>query len=402
MILVAAGIFIAYIVTFFLMPFIIRVAKINKLYDIPDERKTHKHPVSSLGGIGIVAGLSLSLLLVTDFRSGDASFQYYIACFFIIFTLGVIDDLFVLHPLKKIAGQLLVALILTTKSHLLLTNLQGLGGVYEISSATSYAVTFFTILLVINSFNLIDGVDGLAASLGLLSSLVFGLFFYSYGNMPYAILGFAMAGSLLAFLVFNFPPARIFMGDSGSMLIGVVNAILLLKFIETGNGNISSGLTIHSPIALGFGILLVPLMDVLRVFIIRLTNGKSPFSADRNHLHHLLLNKGFTHLQVTIALMLFTLMFSGVAYYINSVNINLAAAILIMSFFSIVFAIKYFASPRKLQIIEGEETGSADLQNIKVLSLYETNENVSINNREKTNSITIELAQSKKKAEPVK
>src|SRR5690349_23605958 len=107
MILVAAGMFIAYIVTFVLMPFIIRIARINKLYDIPDERKTHTYSISSLGGVGIIAGLSISLLLVTDFTAGDSVFQYYLAAIFIIFMLGVIDDLFVLHPLKKILGQLL-------------------------------------------------------------------------------------------------------------------------------------------------------------------------------------------------------------------------------------------------------------------------------------------------------
>src|SRR6478736_1153572 len=156
MILVAVGMFIAYIVTFLLMPFIIRVARINKLYDKPDERKTHTNSVSSLGGVGMIAGLSIGLLLVSDFRIGDSAFQYYLASFFIIFMLGVIDDLFVLHPLKKLVGQLLVALLITTKSHLLITNLQGLGGFYEIGSSVSYILTFFTILLIINSFNLID------------------------------------------------------------------------------------------------------------------------------------------------------------------------------------------------------------------------------------------------------
>ena len=366
MILVAVGMFIAYIVTFLLMPFIIRVARVNKLYDKPDERKTHTYPVSSLGGVGMIAGLSISILLVTDFTVGDSAFQYYLASFFIIFMLGVIDDLFVLHPLKKLAGQLLVALIITAKAHLLITNLQGLGGFYELSTVASYLLTFFAILLIINSFNLIDGVDGLAGSLGLASSFFFGLFFYIKGDIPYAILGFTMSGTLMAFLVFNFPPARIFRGDSGSMLIGLVNAILAIRLIE--DGNITTGLTIYSPLAFGFSILLIPMLDVLRVFIIRLTKGASPFAPDRNHVHHLLLNRGFNHTQVTISMLLASIFFSVVGYFINYLNINLVAAILTLFYFSGVFVIRFVTTFNPLRVVrEKDAINSGDA---KVLMLY--------------------------------
>lgn len=366
MILVAVGMFIAYIVTFLLMPFIIRVARINKLYDKPDERKTHTYPVSSLGGVGMIAGLSISILLVTDFTVGDSAFQYYLASFFIIFMLGVIDDLFVLHPLKKLAGQLLVALIITTKAHLLITDLQGLGGFNQLTNTASYFITFFAILLIINSFNLIDGVDGLAGSLGLASSFFFGIFFYLKGDIPYAILGFTMSGTLMAFLVFNFPPARIFMGDSGSMLIGLVNAILIIRLIE--DGNISSGLTISSPLAFGFGILLIPVLDVLRVFIIRLTKGASPFTPDRNHIHHLLLNRGFNHTQVTVTMLLASIILTAIAYFINDLNVNLAVMILSLFFFSGVFVIRFVTTFNPLRIVR--EKDAVNSTDPKVLMLY--------------------------------
>jgi UDP-GlcNAc:undecaprenyl-phosphate GlcNAc-1-phosphate transferase len=376
MVLVAAGMFIAYVITFFLMPFIIKIARINKLFDLPDERKTHTYPVSSLGGVGIVSGLSISLLLVSDFKLGDSEFQYYLASFFIIFILGIIDDIFVLKAWKKVLGQLLVASLLTAKARLLITDLQGLGGFFEINSISGYVLTFFTILLVINSFNLIDGIDGLAASLGLISSFAFGLFFYINENEPYAILGFAMAGSLLAFLMFNFPPARIFMGDSGSMLIGLINAILLIKFIETGST--AKSFPIASSIAVGLGILLIPLLDVLRVFIIRLTKGVSPFAPDRNHVHHLLLNKGFSHTKVTIALLIAAVGFAGISFYIQSLNINLISAILILTFFAAIFVIKYFTLPRRrhLHVVgENEVNTTANLQDTKILTLYTSKEN---------------------------
>lgn len=377
MVLVAAGMFIAYLITFFLMPFIIRIARINKLFDIPDERKTHSYPVSSLGGVGIVSGLSISLLLVTDFKLGDSEFQYYLAGFFIIFILGVIDDIFVLHAWKKVFGQVIVASILTAKAHLLITNLQGLAGIFELDHFFSYLLTFFTVILVINSFNLVDGVDGLAASLGLVSSLAFGLFFFLNNNIPYAILGFAMGGALLAFLMFNFPPARIFMGDSGSMLLGLVNAILLIKFIETGST--VGSFPVPASIAIGFGILIVPLLDVLRVFIIRLTKGVSPFEPDRNHLHHLLLNKGFSHTRVTVTLLISAVIFIAISFYIQALNINLIALILVSLFFTGVFVIKYFAIPSKhLHVVGEKDTQLNVVKDTKVLSLYRPNENAVI------------------------
>jgi len=213
MVLVAAGMFIAYVITFFLMPFIIRIARVNKLFDLPDERKTHNHPVSSLGGIAIFTGLILSMLLVSDFNNYNADLQYFIAGFFIIFILGLIDDIFILKAWKKIFGQLAVTAMLTFKGGLLITNLHGFLGIYALTYVESIYVSFFSIILLINSFNLLDGVDGLAGSIGLVACLLFGTYFLMDNVIPYAVLAFSICGSLLAFLVYNFPPAKIFMGE---------------------------------------------------------------------------------------------------------------------------------------------------------------------------------------------
>src|ERR1700748_3960965 len=137
MIQIAAGIIIAYLITFFLLPLIIRIAHDNQLYDIPDERKIHNHQVSSLGGIAIFAGLILSLLLVSDFNNYNSELQYFIAAFFIIFLLGLIDDIFFLKAWKKILGQVVVTLMLTIKGHLLITNLHGFLGVYDLTYTES-------------------------------------------------------------------------------------------------------------------------------------------------------------------------------------------------------------------------------------------------------------------------
>ena len=286
MIQVATGITIAYLTTFFLLPLIIKLAHQNKIYDIPDERKTHNYPVSSLGGIAIFSGLILSMLLVSDFNNYNADMQYYIAGLFVIFILGLIDDIFILKAWKKTLGQLAVAAVLTLKGGLLVTNLHGFLGMYALTHTESVYISFFTIILLINAFNLLDGVDGLAASMGLVACLFFGVLFLINNVLPYAVMAFSIAGALLAFLMYNFPPAKIFMGDSGSTLIGLICSMLAIKFVE--NPAIQLNLADYSTPAIAFGFLLIPLMDVLRVFALRIAKGKSPLAPDRSHFHHLI------------------------------------------------------------------------------------------------------------------
>ncbi|MBS1729951.1 MAG: undecaprenyl/decaprenyl-phosphate alpha-N-acetylglucosaminyl 1-phosphate transferase [Bacteroidetes bacterium] len=374
---VASGAFIAYIVTFFTMPFIIRIARVNRIYDVPDARKTHADAISSLGGISIFVGLSLALLLVSDFKIDNQEFQYHLAAFFIIFIIGVIDDIFVLKAWKKVLGQMFVAAVISAKAHLLITNFHGFLGVNELTQTASYVITFFVIMLVINSFNLIDGVDGLAGSLGLFSCLGFGVFFLLNNYISYAILSLSMAGSLLAFLQFNFPPAKIFMGDSGSMLLGLVNAILVIKFSETAS--FTPVYAVKAAPAIGFGLLLIPLLDVLRVFIIRLSKGKSPFAPDRNHVHHLLLNKGFSSKQVTLILIFSSMVFAAVPILLNQVlDINFIVLILIGMFFSGVLFITYFLPIQKaLRAIH-----TAPDANVKVLNMYSANKENTASNDE--------------------
>jgi UDP-GlcNAc:undecaprenyl-phosphate/decaprenyl-phosphate GlcNAc-1-phosphate transferase len=178
----------------------------------------------------------------------------------------------------------------------------------------SLALTYLTVIVIINSFNLIDGVDGLAGSLGLMTALIFGSYFYYVGQLPYSILAFILAGSLLGFLIFNHSPARIFMGDTGSLLLGLINSILVIRFISTAD-NPSSVFQLSSSPAIGFAILMVPLFDTIRVFSVRILNRRSPFSPDRNHIHHMLLDKGLSHSAVTYTCVGLNLLFIAFAFY---------------------------------------------------------------------------------------
>ena len=373
MIQAATGMIIAYLITFFLLPFIIRIAHTNKLFDKPDERKTHNYPISSLGGIAIFAGLMLSMLLVYDFKTFGADFQFYLAALFIIFILGVIDDIFILKAWKKVLGQVATILLLIFKAHLLITNLQGFFGIYQLTELQSVCFTFFSLMLLINAFNLVDGVDGLAASLGMVACVLFGLFFVLNGQIPYGILAFSICGSLLAFLIYNFPPAKIFMGDSGSTLVGLVTAVLAIRFVETAATE--KIISVQCPPAVAFGILLLPLMDVLRVITLRLINRKSPFIPDRNHLHHLLQNKGFSHTGVTLSLLGVSVLFSTTGIVLQRMDIHIIVAAQFALFFAGVYVFqKYYPELNRLHIVKEEQAKQGDP---KVYPIYTNKEKIS-------------------------
>lgn len=376
MVQVAVGIIIAYLITFFLLPLVIRFAQDNKLFDLPDERKTHVHKVSSLGGIAIFVGVILSLLLVSDFKDFNSELQYYVAAFFVIFSLGVIDDIFILKAWKKFLGQLLATAMLTFKGNLLITDLHGFLGIHTLTNSESIYISFFSILLLINSFNLIDGVDGLAGSIGFIACLLFGVFFLKNNIISYAVLSFSMCGALLAFLMYNFPPAKIFMGDSGSTLIGLMTAILSIKFIESAS--IQANFANQATPVIAFGFLLIPLMDVLRVFALRIYKKQSPLMPDRNHLHHLLQNKGLSHAETTTTLIIAQFVFAGFTFAIQGININLVLALQFLFYFGSVYVLnKYIPVRKKMHIIRAE-VADAEIPDMKVYAIYPLNEKVPV------------------------
>jgi UDP-N-acetylmuramyl pentapeptide phosphotransferase/UDP-N-acetylglucosamine-1-phosphate transferase len=175
--------------------------------------------------------------------------------------------------------------------------------------------------VITNAFNLIDGIDGLAGSLGIVGAFTFGLWFHFLGMTQYSILCSALIGSLLAFLWFNKTPARIFMGDTGSMLIGFVMAILAMKFIESIRILPKDHpYKILSVPVFTCTILIIPLFDTLRVFLIRMSKGKSPFDPDRNHIHHILVDRGLTHLQATGILVLFNVLMILTVFHLQGVK----------------------------------------------------------------------------------
>lgn len=303
----ALGFITALVVTFFAIPSIIRVAEIKHLFDEPGERKQHKRSVPTLGGMAIFAGLLFAVTFWTN-PIQIIELKYVISALIILFFMGIKDDVVDLRAWKKLAGQLIAAVILAVFAKVHLTTFYGLFGIHDLPVAIGYLLTIFTCVVITNAFNLVDGIDGLAGSLGILGAATFGLWFHFLGMPQYTILCACLAGSLVAFLCFNVTPAKIFMGDTGSMLIGFIMALLAIKFIESVRIlPREHPYKILSVPVFTCGILVVPLFDTLRVFTIRLLQKRSPFSADRNHVHHILLDLGLTHLRATGVLVAFNI-----------------------------------------------------------------------------------------------
>ncbi len=336
---------ISFMIAFLAIPAIITVAETKKLFDLPDERKIHQAHIPSLGGLGIFAGFMLACLIAI--HSGTSSeFQYFFAAALVMFFLGLKDDILIISPIKKFLGQVLAAFLIIYKGNIQISSMHGFLGVNELPEMFSLLLTYFTIIVIINSFNLIDGIDGLAGTLGLVSTTLFGLYFLRAGEEQYAVFAFALAGALAAFLIFNFHPAKIFMGDTGSMLIGLVNAILVIKFINV-SASAGTALPIAAAPAIGFTILLIPLLDTLRVFAIRMFHRRSPFSPDRNHIHHLMLDKGWSHRTITLTLTSFSVAFIAAAYFFRNLGCTWLIVAGVTTFFTGIAAL-YFTRPPRL------------------------------------------------------
>jgi UDP-GlcNAc:undecaprenyl-phosphate/decaprenyl-phosphate GlcNAc-1-phosphate transferase len=352
---------LAAIITYLAIPVIINIANEKKLYDVPDDnRKLHSNPIPSLGGMGIFAGFIVASLFMWPYRlkyslESTINIEYLAAACLVIFFLGVKDDILEISPLKKFIGQLIAAWLIIYKCQLQISSFHGVFGIYNLPNAVSIVITYLAVVLIINAFNLIDGVDGLSGTLTLISLIGFATYFYSYGynQYGYAYIAAALAGAVAAFLIYNFHPAKIFMGDTGSLLIGFVNAFLLIKLISLTNSNESAGglsWQLKGGPIMALSLIFIPLIDSIRLFATRILKGTSPFNPDRNHIHHLLLDRGYSHKQVTLILATFTVLIIGVAYISNFYLIP-TASLIILILCSIIGYLFVYQMPKRIRVV---------------------------------------------------
>ncbi len=320
-ILLAAAI-TSFVVCFLIIPVIIKYSLEKNLVDIPGRRKIHKKITPSMGGIAIFLGFSIASLIWIDITQWK-DIRYILIAQFVIFFIGVRDDLVPLKPYMKLLGQVLAAGILVFLLDLRLTSLYGLLGIYTIPLVVSYVITVFTVIVITNSFNLIDGLDGLAGLIAAIALLAFGVLFFLAGDSVYAILAFGMLGSIIAFLIFNWEPSEVFMGDTGALVIGITLAIFAIHFINYNfNLPVSNPVRFTGSVSIAISILIIPLVDTLRIFLIRIARKQSPFMPDKSHIHHSIMRLGLSHRRTTMLLGLVQCVFISACIIFRTSNDN--------------------------------------------------------------------------------
>lgn len=323
---------LALMITWVSIPTIVKISKYKRYYNTPNGRTSHFDDTPNLGGLAVFAGFTLSVIIFS-FQPESAVIKFIMGGLVVLFFIGLKDDILIIDPMKKLLGQIGASLLIVWIGGIRVTNFHQALGIGEIPALISILFTLFMFIVIINGFNLIDGIDGLASAVGFFISVFYSIWFILTGHITYGVLSVSLGGALLAFFRFNVFSSKnkIFLGDTGSMLTGFVIAVLTVQFLEF---ELIAPLKYRSESApaLAIGLLIVPLFDTLRAFVLRLWNGKSPFKADRNHIHHVLLRLGFSHLNVTIIIILFNLLFVILALLLQNIgNVKLTILMILLA-----------------------------------------------------------------------
>lgn len=310
----------AFSLTYYAIPSVILIAKEKQLVDMPGGRHSHKEITPSLGGVGIFAGFVFSMVLWLDYQSVEG-IQYLICSLLILFLIGLRDDIIPLNARVKLFAQLLAAAILVFKSGFILDSFHGLFGVEELSKPLAFGFSLLLYIFLINAFNLIDGINGLSGSISMIISVVAGIWFFLIDNISHSIICFALAGAIVGFLRYNILSAKIFMGDTGSTILGLMCGFISVEMMSINSSlPVSEIYRIDSIPAVIVGIYIFPIFDTVRVFTIRILRGGSPFKPDRRHIHHMLIDVGLSHFQATSMLVLINLIFLLIVFSFQTIG----------------------------------------------------------------------------------
>ncbi|WP_159086063.1 polysaccharide biosynthesis/export family protein [Flavobacterium faecale] len=297
---------IAWAISYVSFPVIINISKVKGLTAIPSDRSSHTVQTPNLGGVGIFIGFILAFTCFGSIFDIGSNYNL-IGSLVVLFFLGLKDDILVLSAKTKFIVQFGIGLLITLNSSISINSLFGLFGIYKIGIIPAIALTTFVYVLIINSYNLIDGIDGLAGTIAICFLSVSSILFYNSHSITLLIISITLMGSILAFLQYNFSRRKkIFMGDTGSMIVGFLISFLVINILNLKEINFGLFSYTTSPTLL-IALLFYPLVDTARIFFVRLVIlKKSPFNADKNHIHHRLLALGFNHCQISIFVGLFT------------------------------------------------------------------------------------------------
>ncbi|WP_405380785.1 MraY family glycosyltransferase [Maribacter sp. LLG6340-A2] len=316
-----------YLFSIRLFPVLIYLSHKKNLMDEPVERSSHSKKTPTLGGVGIFISFSLVIIMFgifADFIREDLiKLLTVIGASILLLFLGLKDDLLVISPRKKFIGQFIASLLVILATDVRIVSMEGIFGLYTLPYFVSVIFTLFVFVLIINAFNLIDGIDGLAGGIAVMVCGFFGVYYMLNEQLFMAMLSFVLIGAQCGFLEHNLSKSqKLFMGDSGSLFTGFLLAYQIVEFLNF-NLFTSSDFKIDNAPILALGLMAYPLFDTLRVFAVRIYNGKSPFSADKNHIHHRWLVKGLSHRAASFVIVLSNILVVILTIMMKSINVHI-------------------------------------------------------------------------------
>jgi UDP-GlcNAc:undecaprenyl-phosphate GlcNAc-1-phosphate transferase len=324
-ILYLLAVLVSFVISMYSVKKILFITMHRQIFDTPDNiRKIHGANIPSLGGIGIFIGYIVAASFFIN-----ASWFSVIAASVILFFTGIYDDLMNMVPSKKLLSQLITSGLAVYFADIRITDLHGLFGITELPYWGSIGLTTFCCTFFINVFNFVDGIDGLACFMAILYTGILGGLFATMGDISMAGICFGLAGATMGLLYYNRAPAKIYMGDTGSMLLGFSIFLLSVFFIHAYPAASSTAIVkvIHTDTgAMIFiiALLFLPMYDALRVFALRTSRGISPLKADRTHLHYYLLDAGLGHSAAVLVIMLATIAIIALGYLMQDANLYVA------------------------------------------------------------------------------
>lgn len=305
-----------------------------------------------MGGVAILLGAGITLILCLPLHEW-VSLRFLFTSVALMFIIGMRDDILALTPKQKLYSQFLPVFILVFLDQKLLTSTFGLMGDIVFPEWLGLIITAFVLLILTNAYNLIDGLDGLAGMMGVIILGFYGSWFFAIGNTTFGYIAFCFCGSLLAFLFFNWQPSKIFMGDTGALMIGLLISYLSIQFIRINHQLPNEHIyKFTSSVATAICVLIIPVFDTLRVIILRLRKFQSPFRADRNHVHHQFLNLSFSHSKSVVAISGINIFFIVIAVLLRKQGDMLILSLVLLICLGINYALKWAQAK---QAIHGRE-----------------------------------------------
>ena len=337
---------LSFSVAYFALPSVIYVVKQKNLMDSPNERSSHKEKTPTLGGISFFVSIVFTLMVFRPFDIDQVGINI-LSGVGVLFFVGLKDDLVGVKPSTKIIGQIIATLMLFFSTDLKITTLDGFLNITDIPYWTSVFISCAIVMAIVNSYNLIDGINGSASMVGMVIFSAFAYVFYDAEMYYYFLLSILCIGFLLAFLRYNLSNKnRVFMGDTGSMIVGFVLAVLAIKFFALDTTSLESAIiNPTNKVWVLLSIIFIPFFDTTRVFTTRIIRHGKPFKADRSHIHHVIIDYlKLSHAKASILLASINLSVFIVILYLNTYLSSLWLGVLLTSIFIILSALLFYVN----------------------------------------------------------